>query len=228
MNDLGPEETEAILRKLAQSQDAAKPMLVRAKCAPQYKQIAYDLGLGGLESGGCMAGTEYCRIMPSGNVTPCPYMTVVAGNVRESSFASIWRDSTVFNELRDVSNLKGRCGRCEFNEMCGGCRCRAFAAFGDYLHEDPACNYTPTGRRLETAAVEWTDPALARLERIPIKFIRNKVRKGVEEYARRSGVTTVTHGLMGKALAADDRSGSFASARDAAPMGFFGRHDRRN
>ena len=228
MNDLGPEETEAILKTLAESQDAAKPMLVRAKCAPQYKQIAYDLGLGGLESGGCMAGTEYCRIMPSGDVTPCPYKTVVAGNVRESSFASIWHDSTVFNELRDTSNLKGRCGRCEFKDICGGCRCRAFAAFGDYLHEDPACNYTPTGRRLETATVEWTDPALARLERIPIRFIRNKVRKGVEEYARRNGATTVTFALISKALAASDRSGSFASAGDSAPMGFIGKHDRRN
>jgi hypothetical protein len=66
------------------------------------------------------------------------------------------------------------------------------------------------------------------LERIPIRFIRNKVRKGVEEYARRNGATTVTFALISKALAASDRSGSFASAGDSAPMGFIGKHDRRN
>jgi len=213
MNDLSAEETERILRDLARSQTEYKPMLVRAKCAPQYKQIAYDLGLGGLESGGCMAGTEYCRIMPSGDVTPCPYMTVVAGNVRESSFTEVWTSSPVFTELRDTSNLKGRCGRCEFKEMCGGCRCRAFAAFGDYLHEDPACNYQPSGRRLAETPLEWTEPAMARLERIPIRFIRNKVRKGVEQFARRRGVGAITSGLVSEALAADDRSASFAAGR---------------
>jgi radical SAM protein with 4Fe4S-binding SPASM domain len=210
MNDLSAEETETILKDLARSQEAYKPMLVRAKCAPQYKQIAYDLGLGGLESGGCMAGTEYCRIMPSGDVTPCPYMTVVAGNVRQDTFTEIWTSSTVFEELRDTANLKGRCGRCEFKEMCGGCRCRAFAAFGDYLHEDPACNYEPTGRRLDTTPLEWTEPALSRLDRIPIRFIRNKVRKGVEQYARRHGANAVTSALISSALAADDRVGAFA------------------
>lgn len=214
MSDLTAEQTEEVLKRLALSQDANKPMLVRAKCAPQYKQIAYDLGLGGLESGGCMAGTEYCRIMPSGDVTPCPYMTVVAGNVREASFTEIWNTSSVFAELRDTSNLKGRCGVCEFKELCGGCRCRAFAAFGDYLHEDPACAYQPTGRTLETAPLEWTDPAIARLERIPIRFIRNKVRTGVEQYARRQGAPSVTYNLMGEALAANERAGAFVSSFD--------------
>ncbi|MGA7306133.1 MAG: radical SAM protein [Rhodothermales bacterium] len=218
LNDLSAQQTEAILKQLVRSQAEFSPMLVRAKCAPQYKQIAYDLGLGGLESGGCMAGTEYCRIMPSGDVTPCPYMTVVAGNVRDSSFTDIWTNASVFTELRDTANLKGKCGRCEFKDLCGGCRCRAFAAFGDYLHEDPACNYQPTGRKLDVTPLEWTDPALTRLERIPIRFIRNKVRKGVEQYARRSGAVAVTAALVGKALAADERSGSFAATGDGAPL----------
>lgn len=216
LNDLTAEQTDEILRLLARSQEAFSPMLVRAKCAPQYKQIAYDLGVGGLESGGCMAGTEYCRIMPSGEVTPCPYMTVVAGNVRDASFSHIWQNAEVFLQLRDRSNLKGRCGRCEFNEMCGGCRCRAFAAFGDYLQEDPACNYQPTGRPLEVHPIEWTDPALERLERIPIRFIRNKVRNGVEQYARRKRVTAITSAVVGQALAAAERSGAFSGTGDGS------------
>ncbi|HEY5573098.1 MAG TPA: radical SAM protein, partial [Anaerolineales bacterium] len=139
MNDLSAEGTEEMLSYLVDVQDQHKPMLVRSKCAPHFKRISYERGLGGLESGGCMAGSEYCRITPEGNVTPCPYMTVVAGNVRETSFTEIWESSPVLLQLRDARNLKGRCGDCEFNELCGGCRCRAYAAFGDYLHEDPAC-----------------------------------------------------------------------------------------
>ncbi len=157
LNDLSPERTEAMLSNLVDWQDQYRPMLVRSKCAPQFKQIAYDRGLGGLESGGCMAGTQYCRITPQGDVTPCPYMTVVAGNVREQSFGEIWRTSSVLQELRDPSRLLGRCGRCEFKELCGGCRCRAHAAYGDYLQEDPACRYQPTGRAVELAGTRWDD-----------------------------------------------------------------------
>ena len=146
MNDLSAERTETMLGNLVDWQDQYRPMLVRSKCAPQFKQIAYEKGLGGLESGGCMAGTQYCRITPQGDVTPCPYMTVVAGNVRNQSFGEVWRTSPVLQELRDLKQLKGRCGRCEFNELCGGCRCRAYAAHGDYLQEDPACRYQPIGR----------------------------------------------------------------------------------
>jgi MoaA/NifB/PqqE/SkfB family radical SAM enzyme len=79
MNDLSAEGTEEMLSYLVGVQDQHKPMLVRSKCAPHFKRISYERGLGGLESGGCMAGSEYCRITPEGNVTPCPYMTVVAG-----------------------------------------------------------------------------------------------------------------------------------------------------
>jgi radical SAM protein with 4Fe4S-binding SPASM domain len=139
MNDLSPQRTHAALAQMVDLQEDFKPMLVRSKCAPQYKQIAYAAGRGGLESGGCMAGVDYARITPNGDVTPCPYMEVVAGNVLDSSFADIWSTSPVLSDLRDTARLKGRCGSCEFNELCGGCRCRAYSAFGDYLQEDPAC-----------------------------------------------------------------------------------------
>jgi len=209
MNDLSAEETDAVLRDLAKAQQEYSPMLIRAKCAPQFKQIAHDMGLGGLESGGCMAATEYCRIMPGGDVTPCPYMTVVAGNVRDKGFADVWLNSSIFADLRDTRNLKGKCGACEFKDLCGGCRCRAFAAFGDYLREDPACVYQPTGRVLETFALDWTDPALSRLHRIPIAFIQKKVRSGVEAYARQNGHRTVTSDVMGQALAGNARVAAF-------------------
>ncbi len=195
-----------MLSKLVDWQDQYRPMLVRSKCAPQFKQIAYQKGVGGLESGGCMAGTQYGRITPQGDVTPCPYMTVVAGNVREQSLGEIWRTSSVLQELRDPKQLKGRCGRCEFNELCGGCRCRAYAAYGDYLQEDPACRYQPTGRPLEIAEILWSAEARARLERIPIAFIRGKVKQGLETYAHRQGVDLITADVMKEALAGEGRS----------------------
>jgi radical SAM protein with 4Fe4S-binding SPASM domain len=209
MNDLSPEQTEAMLSSLVEAQKDYRPMLVRSKCAPHFKRIAYEKGLGGLESGGCMAGTQYCRITPEGNVTPCPYMTVVAGNVREKRFREIWETSPVLLRLRDLDQLKGRCGACEFKQLCGGCRCRAYAAFGDYLQEDPACTYQPTGRALEFPEITWSDDALARLERIPIAFIREKVRQGLQTYAQRHGLVLVTPAVMKQAMPGEGRPDAF-------------------
>jgi radical SAM protein with 4Fe4S-binding SPASM domain len=201
MNDLSAEGTEKMLSHLVEVQDRYKPMLVRSKCAPHFKRISYERGLGGLESGGCMAGSEYCRITPQGEVTPCPYMTVVAGNVREQTFTKIWETSPVLLQLREAKNLKGRCGVCEFNELCGGCRCRAYAAFGDYLHEDPACTYQPTGQRLRMEQVLWSPEARARLERIPLTFIREKVKKGLEMYAQRNAIRLITPDVLKEGMA---------------------------
>ncbi len=209
MNELSSDRTDSMLRRLVALQDDYRPMLVRSKCAPQFKQIAYDLGEGGLESGGCMAGTQYCRITPGGDVTPCPYMTKVAGNVLKNSLTSIWNGSDVFADLRDPSRLGGKCGSCEFKDSCGGCRCRAYARFGDYLAEDPACVYLPTGREIPSNEYLWTRPALDRLERIPISFIRSKVRKGVETFAGRHGSETITMELMQQALSGAEREYSF-------------------
>lgn len=209
MNDLSAEETETLLGNLAEAQEANRPMLVRSKCAPQFKRIAYQRGLGGLESGGCMAGTQYCRITPSGDVTPCPYMTVTAGNVRERSFTEIWKESPVLLDLRDPERLGGRCGACEYKELCGGCRCRAYAGFDDYLAEDPACPYEPTGEPLAEDQILWDPEARTRLERIPIAFIRDKVNQGLEAYARSQGARTVTAELMKEGMQGEGRPAAF-------------------
>ncbi len=213
MNDLPAEQTEKMLSYLVESQDKYRPMLVRSKCAPHFKRIAYEQGLGGLESGGCMAGTHYGRITPNGDVTPCPYMTVVAGNVRDQPFSEIWRSSAVLQQLRDLKVLKGRCGACEFNALCGGCRCRAYAAYGDYLQEDPACTYQPTGRPLESAEIAWNAEAQARLDRIPLAFIRKKVKQGLESYAQRQGILLITPEVMKAGMAGMERPEVFRSSQ---------------
>ena len=78
---------------------------------------------------GCLAGLSYCRIDPTGEVTPCPYLPLALGNVLERPFSEIWHGSPVLAALRDPGRtLGGRCGRCAFRVACGGCRARAFGA----------------------------------------------------------------------------------------------------
>ena len=92
---------------------------------------------------GCLAGTGVCFISHEGEVYPCGYLPVIAGDLRKQSFRDIWQNSHVFHELRDTSNLKGKCGCCEFRNVCMGCRARAYAATGDFMDEEPFCVYQP-------------------------------------------------------------------------------------
>ena len=92
---------------------------------------------------GCLAGTGVCFVSHQGEVFPCGYLPALAGDLRAQSFAEIWEHSAVFNELRNTGNLKGKCGCCEFRNICMGCRARAFAATGDYMSEEPFCVYQP-------------------------------------------------------------------------------------
>lgn len=92
---------------------------------------------------GCLAGSGVCFISHVGEVYPCGYLPVRAGDLRTQSFAEIWEKSEVFLQLRDTNNLKGKCGYCEFRNICMGCRARAYAATGDYLDEEPFCVYQP-------------------------------------------------------------------------------------
>jgi radical SAM protein with 4Fe4S-binding SPASM domain len=92
---------------------------------------------------GCLAGTGVCFISHVGEVYPCGYLPVMAGDLRTQSFADIWENSQVFHALRDTDGLKGKCGYCEFRNVCMGCRARAYAALGDFMAEEPFCVYEP-------------------------------------------------------------------------------------
>jgi radical SAM protein with 4Fe4S-binding SPASM domain len=98
---------------------------------------------------GCLAGTGVCFISHQGEVYPCGYLPVLAGDLNEQSFAEIWEKAPVFQQLRNTDNLKGKCGYCEFRNLCMGCRARAFAASGDYLDEEPFCIYQPRRKNSE-------------------------------------------------------------------------------
>ena len=135
-------------------------LLVRPTCAPHYyrvqlqrakedgekvKRRTLKFSTGG--SKGCLAGQLICLIDVDGNVLPCSYFNLPAGNVREKSFKEIWEGSELFKDLRDFKKYKGRCGSCEYVNVCGGCRARAYSVYGDYLEEEPFCSYRP--KRLE-------------------------------------------------------------------------------
>ena len=94
---------------------------------------------------GCLAGTGVCFISHKGQVYPCGYLPLEAGNLRRQNFTDVWQHSPLFTSLRDVGNLKGKCGACEFKNVCEGCRARAYGCTGDYLAEEPFCLYTPRG-----------------------------------------------------------------------------------
>ncbi len=92
---------------------------------------------------GCLAGTGVCFISHEGEVYPCGYLPVVAGDLKRQRLVDIWRDAEVFRALRKTDNLEGKCGCCEFRNVCMGCRARAYAATGNYLSEEPFCVYQP-------------------------------------------------------------------------------------
>jgi radical SAM protein with 4Fe4S-binding SPASM domain len=209
----------------------AGEMMIRAKCAPHLRRIIYELApdsplLQNYAQGSCPAGKHYCRITPTGDVTPCPYMPVSAGNLRQQAFRDIWYQARPMRDLREP-RLGGKCGPCEFARICGGCRCRAYATYGDYLAEDPACAYTPGkyGNSLISLAEEqtfgfdprftltWSEAAQARLQRLP-SFARGMVAKGVERYATEHSISVITPEVMQDVRArAEERFGRRFSFR---------------
>ena len=98
------------------------------------------------------AGRGFVFIDHIGNVHPSGFLPVPGGSLRERSLPEIYREAPLFRELRDVSLLGGRCGRCEYRNVCGGSRSRAYAVTGDHLAEEPYCAYEPRGGPMLDAA----------------------------------------------------------------------------
>lgn len=133
------------------------PIQVKATCAPHYYRIVHQRtgqlpvshiphGLSS-SSRGCLGGTGFCFVSYQGEVCPCGYLPLFAGNIRQQRLSTIWNESPLFLDLRNPDNLKGKCGRCEYRWICGGCRARAYHAFGDHLAEEPLCLYQPREKR---------------------------------------------------------------------------------
>ncbi|MFQ5735580.1 MAG: radical SAM protein [Thermodesulfobacteriota bacterium] len=205
MTDLTPSEYESILVLLAEAEEEHKEeIMVRARCAPHFLRVVEQRGQGGSllrgATSGCIAGRGYMRVSPEGFVTPCPYIPVAEGSPRlgETGLREICREDPVFRSM-NTPVLKGRCGECEFDEVCGGCRARALATSGDLMGEDTWCEYTPQKKKgtaeMGDKELVWEDSALENLKKVPV-FVRPMVKKGIEKYARSNGIERITPEIM--------------------------------
>jgi len=131
------------------------PLQLKATCAPHYYRILRqrakqegkkitpkEYGLDAMTRG-CLGGMSFCFISHVGQVQPCGYLELNCGQVRERPFDQIWAQSEIFKNLRNTNAYQGKCGRCEFRKVCGGCRARAYETSGDYMAEEPYCIYEP-------------------------------------------------------------------------------------
>lgn len=222
LTDITPERYEQILGWIAATGGRHRGMTLRARCAPHLRRVAAQIDpahpLLAEDAGACLAARAYARVTPDGDVTPCPYLPLAAGNVRARPFSEIWRTAPLFATLRSGA-LAGRCGVCEFSALCGGCRARAYATTGDVLGDDAWCLYQPRGGPLRAEAeLRWTEEAQARLLGVPA-FVRRMVRRRVEARARAEGRTEVTGELLRSIRATVGHPGGPVLAGQGGPHG---------
>jgi radical SAM protein with 4Fe4S-binding SPASM domain len=93
---------------------------------------------------GCGAGYTHCRVTADHDVTPCVVLPMPVGNLREKTFAQIWREAPELKRIRSRDNItRGNCAACEFKARCGGCRAASYAWYGDAYAGDPTCWIRP-------------------------------------------------------------------------------------
>jgi len=153
---ISPEEYEKTLNWIYDCQLASE-ISVKPTCAPHYYRIFRERekelgrivkrethGLNAITKG-CLGGQGFAFISHTGAVQICGFLEEKAGDLRTSEyeFGTIWKSSPLFRQVRAVDEYNGKCGYCEYRNVCGGCRARAFAVNGDYLGEEPQCRYQP-------------------------------------------------------------------------------------
>ena len=162
-NMISAEEHERVFNWLYDlSKDA--PFDIKSTAAPMYRRVAIERkraeqgsdkpvtfqGAGfqyadGLNrpTRGVNDGNGFLFISHIGDIQPSGFLPLTAGNVRTDNVIDVYRHSQLFTDLRSPDKIKGRCGVCEYRDVCGGQRGRAYGITGDYLESDPACVYIP-------------------------------------------------------------------------------------
>jgi len=157
---LSPEEYEKKLLEIG-TLDVRGELQVKVTCGPHYERVVRQKGLhkshrkiGGAVPGrnghgkaskGCLAGLGILFVGHQGDVFPCGYLPVKCGNILEQRLSDIWYKSEDLARMRNTDALEGKCGVCDYRQVCGGCRARAYAATGNYMAEEPFCAYVPPG-----------------------------------------------------------------------------------
>jgi radical SAM protein with 4Fe4S-binding SPASM domain len=144
---LTAEEMESLFQRLARLSLTA-PYDIKTTEGQHYRRVLLQQNRGTRGAGpraplGINDGKGFVFISHLGNIQPSGFLPLRAGNVRIAELLDVYRHSPLFRELRNPSLLQGKCGRCEFRDLCGGSRARAFALTGDYLGEEPLCVYQP-------------------------------------------------------------------------------------
>lgn len=175
---LSAEEFEEIFAKLHQLSQRA-PFHIKTTEAQHYRRYVLQQQVAEKRSGqrpsqtpaakvqdtvgraprGLNDGKGFVFVSHTGEVFPSGFLPFSGGNVRSDSLSRIYRESPIFQQLRDPDQLEGKCGACEFRHICGGSRARAFATTGDPLAEEPCCSYVPKGYVTpEVSAALWRRP----------------------------------------------------------------------
>ncbi|BDG15272.1 TIGR04053 family radical SAM/SPASM domain-containing protein [Thermus brockianus] len=152
LEQLSPEGYEEVMHLLYEL-SRRHPFKVRTTEGPMFRRIVLerrqreggqDGALVGEGRGAHVSdGFGFVFVAANGEVYPSGFLPLSAGNVRETPLLQIYRESPIFQALRNKALLKGKCGVCEYRELCGGSRARAYAETGDYLESDPRCAYIP-------------------------------------------------------------------------------------
>ena len=148
------EEYEEVLHWFYDFRKTTK-MHLKATCAPHYYRImrqrakaegvkvdTENFGMDAMTRG-CLGGTGFCFISHTGQLQPCGYLTLDCGNVRETPFPELWKNTPWFLKFRDQSAYEGKCGVCEYHKVCGGCRARAHSMTDNPMAPEPLCLYKP-------------------------------------------------------------------------------------
>jgi radical SAM protein with 4Fe4S-binding SPASM domain len=159
---LSPQQYEQMMVKVHRLDSLGK-LQIKVTCGPHYERILRQKGLHQVQkennhhqqdsvpgrtshhgpSRGCLAGLGVLFVGHQGDVFPCGYLPVNCGNILEDKLSNIWYRNKDLARMRNSRELEGKCGVCGYNQVCGGCRGRAFAATGNYMAEEPFCVYVP-------------------------------------------------------------------------------------
>jgi len=156
---LTPDAYEAALERIAVLADNS-PIEIKPTCSPHYARIIRTRTPGSSDTTpregnsasvrhgmtkGCLGGQGFAFVSHTGIVQTCGFLDIPAGDLRSNGFdfAEVWETSPLFKNVRTYELYGGKCGRCEFIRVCGGCRARAYHATGDYMAEEPNCAYIP-------------------------------------------------------------------------------------
>ncbi|WP_144798667.1 radical SAM protein [Halorubrum depositum] len=161
LDPISPERAERVMEWLRDVAEAER-FGVKTTEAPFYRRVGLqrdgdDAGVS--RRGGITAGRGFAFVSHTGETYPSGFLPKSAGNVRDRSVVDIYRNSELFESLRDPDEFAGKCGACEFRQVCGGSRSRAFAATGDPTGSDPLCPYVPEGYDGELPATLTDDGA---------------------------------------------------------------------